>query len=322
MKLVLIINPAASSVTPGTRTVIERALTNGHDTKVIETQKRDHATEIAQQAVKDKVDAVVVLSGDGTVNEVANALVGTDTALAALPGGSTNVFCRSVNMTNDPVEATGILLHILAHEKPRSIGLGSANGRYFMMNVGIGFDAAVVERAERKSWIKRYAGHPYFALVALFQWSRTAAKRDTHFNVNFDNDKSVESFLTLCLNANPYTYMGTLPFDIAPEADFQRGLAVVSIHHKALPTMVGVLLTALKSGRRITRNSRVDYRPGVKHLEINSSSPFPYQVDGEFLGEVDKLVLEHHSNALRIFTPLDHEIDSEVAAEELPDDLG
>ncbi len=310
MKVVLIINPAASSVNPRTRLVIERALRSGHDTTVIETNKRDHATEIAEKAVHDDTDVVVVLSGDGTVNEVANALAGSKTALAALPGGSTNVFCRSVNMTNDPVEATGILLHLLANDKPRSIGLGSADGRYFLMNVGVGFDAAVVERAERKSWIKRYAGHPYFALVAMLQWGRTAAKRDADFLVNFDAENaktkpaSVESFLTLCLNANPYTYMGQLPFDIAPEANFQSGLAAISIHRRALPTMVGVLLTALKSGRRITSSSRVDYRSDIKHLRITSDKPFPYQVDGEFLGEVNELDLKHHTNALLVYAPM------------------
>ena len=79
-------------------------------------------------------DLVVVLGGDGTLNEVANGLAGTETALAALPGGSTNVFARTIGLPDDPVEATGSLLDALEAGSVRRIGLGVMNDRYFLFH--------------------------------------------------------------------------------------------------------------------------------------------------------------------------------------------
>ena len=89
-----------------------------------ETSRRSHATRLALGAAATGTDVVVVLGGDGTLNEAANGLAGTSTALAPLPGGSTNVFARSIGLPNDPIEATGVLLDALA--AGRSSGWGWA----------------------------------------------------------------------------------------------------------------------------------------------------------------------------------------------------
>ena len=105
MKVLLVVNPLASSVTGRTRVVIQKALSADHRVEVAVTQRRDHATKIAENAAKDGIDIVVVLGGDGTLNEVAHGLVDSGTAIAALPGGSTNVFARTLGVPDDPIEA-------------------------------------------------------------------------------------------------------------------------------------------------------------------------------------------------------------------------
>src|SRR5258708_4507188 len=139
MKLLFIVNTSASSVTERGRVVIQKALSADHEVTTALTSRRGHATRLAQGAASQRLDAVVVLGGDGTLNEAANGLAGSTTALGILPGGSTNVFARTIGMTNDPIEATGELLAAMAQGRRRRIGLGSVNGRYFLFHVGIGF---------------------------------------------------------------------------------------------------------------------------------------------------------------------------------------
>src|SRR4249920_1313321 len=97
-------------MTAGRRVKIQRALGDRHRLEVAETYRRGHATRLARAAAREGMDAVVVLAGDGTLNEAADGLAGSQTALAPLPGGSTNVFARAIGVADDPVEATGQLL--------------------------------------------------------------------------------------------------------------------------------------------------------------------------------------------------------------------
>ena len=185
MKVVLLVNSKASSVTPRSRVVIGKALSADHDVTVAETSRRGHATRLAQGAAASGVDVVVVLGGDGTLNEAANGLAGTGCALAPLPGGSTNVFARTIGLPNDPIEATGVLLEALARRSIRRVGLGSVNGRYFLFHTGVGFDAAVVEQVERRSGLKRYAGHPLFVYAGFDTWIRHFDRTRPRFAVQF-----------------------------------------------------------------------------------------------------------------------------------------
>src|SRR4051794_3382128 len=157
MKLLLIVNSSASSVTARARVVIQKALSADHDVTVAETSRRGHATRLAQGAANDGSDVVVVLGGDGTLNEAANGLAGSHTALAPLPGGSTNVFSRTLGLPDDPIEATGALLDSLARRSIQRVGLGCVNDRYFLFHAGLGYIAAVVEQVEQRSELKRFA---------------------------------------------------------------------------------------------------------------------------------------------------------------------
>src|SRR6476620_5597248 len=162
MRLLLVVNASASSVTARGRVVIQKALSADHSVTMAETKRRGHAMRLAQGAANDGIDVVVCLGGDGTLNEVANGVAGTATALAPLPGGSTNVFARTIGYPNDPIEATGVLVGALARRQIRRVGVGRVNGRAFLFHTGVGFDAAVVAAVEERGELKRWAGHPLF----------------------------------------------------------------------------------------------------------------------------------------------------------------
>ena len=307
MRIFLIVNPSASSVTPRTRVVIQRALATTHDLTVGETARRGHATRLAQGAVVDGFDAVVVLGGDGTLNEAANGLAGSGVPLGALPGGSTNVFARTVGYSNDPVTAVGELLDAIADGDRRSIGLGNANGRYFLFHVGIGFDAAVVEHVERRASLKRYAGHPFFVWSTLLTWARWGERREPRFAVHIPRPDGgtddVDGYLTICLNSNPYTFLGNRPFNVAPGLTFEKGFSVLTLRSLGMPTFLGVVASALMSGRHLTRHPRADFRSDVRELTVTGHGKFPYQLDGDYLGDVERLVLRHVPDVLHIYAP-------------------
>src|SRR5262245_56019881 len=123
MNLTLIVNPKASAYTPKRRALVEQTLGEGHNLTVVETTHRGHAIDLARAAAAGGAEVVVVLGGDGTINEGANGLVGTSTALASLPGGSTNVFARTIGMERKVKKAVTQLRGLLG-QQPHRIGLG------------------------------------------------------------------------------------------------------------------------------------------------------------------------------------------------------
>ncbi len=305
LRVLLIVNSSASSVTARARVVIRKAFSADHDVTLAETTRRGHATRLAQQAAVDGTDVVVVLGGDGTLNEAANGLAGTATALAPLPGGSTNVFARTIGLPNDPIEATGVLLDSLSAGSIRRIGLGSANGRYFLFHTGIGYDAEVVAQVERRSQLKRYAGHPLFVWAAVTTWFRHYDHRRPRFAVELPNGTTIDDgYFSVVLNTNPYTYLGNRPLDIAPHAGLDRGLTVVTVRSLSLLAILRVASAALQGDGALGRLRHVDIHADIDHVMIRGYGPVPYQVDGDHLGDVERLELRHEPDVLSLVVPL------------------
>lgn len=307
MKLVLLVNSRASSVTPRARVVIGKALSADHEVTVAETSRRGHATRLARGAAASGVDVVVALGGDGTLNEAANGLAGTGCALAPLPGGSTNVFARTIGLPNDPIEATGVLLDALARRSIRRVGLGSVNGRYFLFHTGVGFDAAVVEQVERRSGLKRYAGHPLFVYAGVDTWIRHYDRSRPRFAVSFPpeagDDVIDDAYLTIVLNTNPYTFLGNRPLDLAPEATLDRGLAAVTVRTMAFTRFLPIIASALGRGALLRRSRWVDHRTDLPGLTVRAYGPVPYQVDGDHLGDAEELDFRHEPDVLDLVIP-------------------
>jgi diacylglycerol kinase family enzyme len=316
MRLLLLVNASASSVTPRARVVIQKALAADHDVSIAETSRRGHASRLAQGAAADGLDAVVVLGGDGTLSEAANGLAGSTTALGILPGGSTNVFARTIGVTNDPIEATGELLGALSRRSIRRVGLGNVNGRYFLFHVGMGFDAAVVEQVERRAALKRYAGHPLFVYAAFVTWFRHYDRSRPRFAVHLGPGRDGapgrapsevidDAYFAICLKTNPYTFLGNRPLDVAPEAGFDTGLSFLTLRSLAPIPLLKVVLSALrgKGGRRLGQHRRVAYASDLHEVRVTGYGSFPYQVDGDFLGEVERLEFRYEPDALSLIVP-------------------
>ena len=304
MKVLLVVNSFASSVTARNTVIVHRRLSRGHDVEVVETNRRGHATRFAHDAVRRGVDVVIGFGGDGTLNEVATGIAGSNTALGVLPGGSTNVFARTLGMPNDPVQAVEYLANGIDAGDFRPIGLGQVNGRYFCFHTGVGFDAAVVERVEQRGSLKRWLGHPLFIWSGLTTWLTGYDRRTPHFRVHGDGGPPIDDgYFTIVLNTNPYTYLGNRPLDLSPAATLDRGLVAVTFRTMSATAILSSLAGALRGGG-VEASKHLDYRIDVERLVIEHETPFPYQVDGDALGSTTRLEFEHVPDAVRLVTPL------------------
>ena len=322
MHLVGIVNPFASSVTPRVRVKLEQRLGEHHTVEFHETHRRHHATRLAHRAARDGADGVVAIGGDGTLNEVANGLLGTETALAPIPGGSTNVFARAIGYPNDPAGAVDQLLAALRTPGTtiRPMGVGLADDRAFLFHVGIGFDAAVVERVEQRGRLKRWAGHALFVESTIETWAASSsgtfdlARTDADPADAPDADPAdapdahiaiaPDAHIAIALNIDPYTFLGNRPLNLAPEATLDAPLSIVALHDLSARSLLQVVRSSVTSADGLPHGGSITHWSGVTGATLRAETPVPYQVDGDLVGRVGELRLGHAANALRLVFPV------------------
>ena len=304
MRLLLIVNETATAVTARRRVLVQRVLGADHKLEVEETSRRGHAARIARGAALDGVDAVVVLGGDGTLSEAADGIAGTATALAPLPGGSTNVFARSIGIVYDPVQAAERLVDSLARRSYRRIGLGVAEGRRFLFHAGLGLDAAVIARVERRSFLKRYGTHPLFVAATIDTWLRHYDHRRPRFRVEVgDGERIGDSAFTIVSNQRPWAYLGKRPLMLAPQAGLDVPLAVTLFRSIDVSMLIGGVASGLNGGQRLMHHPKVVQRGDVRSVKVVGYGPFPWQVDGDYLGDTEHLSISWMPDALTIVMP-------------------
>src|SRR5437588_6041425 len=161
-RMLIIVNPYATTVSDRLKNLVVYALRGSYQVDAIDTEARDHATELCREAAHEGYDVVVAFGGDGTVNEAANGLAGTDTPLCCLPGGWTNVYCRMLGIPTDVVDATEHLLRLADDWRPRRVDVGYVNDRKFLFSAGVGLDASVVQRVDQQPRRKARMGEGYY----------------------------------------------------------------------------------------------------------------------------------------------------------------
>ena len=284
---------------------VHERLSRHHDVQVVETNRRGHATRFAEDAARRGIDVVVSFGGDGTLNEVATGIATTDTALAVLPGGSTNVFARTLGIPNDAERAADQLVSALQRDSISPAGLGRANGRFFTFHAGIGFDAAVVRRVEERAALKRYAGHPLFVLATLRTAMLDYDRKRPHFDLEFPgSDRLTGSFFSIVMNTNPYTFLGNRPFDLVPGTMMKDGLSVVTFRDLSVPHVLSTVVSALRGGG-IPEKPWLDIRTGITALTATAERAFPHQLDGDYLGEIRDIAIDWVPEAIRLVMPAD-----------------
>jgi diacylglycerol kinase family enzyme len=291
-RMLMIVNPYATTVSDRLKNLVVYALRGRYEVDAIDTEARDHATELCREAAQEGYDVVVAFGGDGTVNEAANGLAGSGTPLSCLPGGRTNVYCRMLGIPTDVVDATEHLLRVADDWRPRRVDLASVNGRHFVFSAGVGLDASVVERVDAHPRLKAQLGEWYYTWTGVQTFTRRYMMRPPRLEVEVGQERS-EGVAAIIQNAEPYTFFGNLPVHMAEGADLESGDLSGVVLERASPVDIPTIIwRALSKRARVSRHRRVRHFAGLEGLRITSRDgrPLPLQVDGDYIGEVDEAV--------------------------------
>jgi diacylglycerol kinase family enzyme len=313
MRALLVVNPKATTTSERSRDVLVRALRSQVDLSVEYTRRRGHAAVLTRAAAESGVDVVVTLGGDGTVNEAVNGLMtaadvlaGRTTApayrlpaLAVVPGGSTNVFARALGLPRDWVEGTGVILAGLRDGRHRVIGLGRADDRYFTFCAGMGLDAAVVRRVEQAR-LRGRTSTPALYVRSMIGQFFTDDRKTPPLSLERPGEPTENELGTVIIqNTAPWTYVGDRPINPNPEASFDRGLDVLAMRRLYVGSTARTV-TQLASRKADPRGRQVLRLHDQAEFTVVANRPQAFQLDGDYLGERQKVHFVSVPEALRV----------------------
>ncbi|MDQ1714184.1 MAG: hypothetical protein QOG52_689 [Frankiaceae bacterium] len=303
MRALFVVNPNATTAGASNPTVLAATLGAETDLTIVPTERRDHATEIAERAADDGVDLVIAHGGDGTVNEIVNGLMRVPAErrpmLAVVPGGHGNVFSRALGQSTDPAEVTDRLAEAIRDGVRRRISLGDVGGRFFTFAAGFGFDARVVRQVDLGRKAGRSATTPQYVAASLREYMRSTPWRRAPLTLITPSGMMTPGLhLLIVANTTPWTYLGDQPLHACPDASFDTGLDILGLRRfgpaTLAQTFAQVLTAASPRHRHLLRLHDLD---GVS---IHSHLPISVQLDGEYAGEVTTANVRAHREALTV----------------------
>jgi diacylglycerol kinase family enzyme len=291
-RMLVIVNPYATTVSDRLKNLVVYALQSRYEVEAVETEKPRHATELCREAAREGYDVVVAFGGDGTVNEAANGLAGSETPLTCLPGGSTNVWCRTLGIPRDVVDATEHLLRMADDFRPFPVDLGRAGDRHFVFSSGIGLDASVVRRVDQHPYRKARFGAWYYTQSAVATFLQEYLVKPPRVRVEV-GDRTVGAMTVVVQNSDPFTYFRARPIRLAKEAALDSGSLSLTVLKRATVLELATLIPRIFSARpeTVQRHRHVEGFDGLRGARVTALAgrPFPLQVDGDYVGEFDEL---------------------------------
>lgn len=315
----LVVNPKATATTDRTRDVLIHALADQFHLETFRTDHRGHAMELGERAVRENLDVVVTLGGDGTVNETISGMMkargdrGPDDLprFGAVPGGSANVFTRALGIPPDPVEATGAVVDALRHDRTRTIGLGRVAGRteegelydrWITFNAGLGLDAEIIHAMEEQRAAGKEASPTRYLMTTLRAFFANTDRRHPAITLEVPVEGTVDHvFLAIVQNASPWTYLGTVAVNPLPGTTWDSGLGVWAVRRMRI-------IDGMRYARRIVMSSKAGSTKSGLYVGQNlarfdavAEPPVQLQVDGEGLGAVTSARFTSHPRMLRVY---------------------
>jgi diacylglycerol kinase (ATP) len=278
MRCMLIVNPSAGPVNfqPQLPAVLTYLEDHGCSATLHQTEYAGEATQLAQQARDEGLDAVFVVGGDGTINEVVNGIAGSQVALGVLPGGTGNVWARELGLPRlSPLHLQPLVdsIQALFPCSTRRIDLGRANGRYFLQWSGLGLDAAVTYAMEPRTRTQRRMGAIGYITAGLGTAANLVGQRT---RIYIDGMRIYRRSILIVVS-NSQLYGGITR--IATDARLDDGLLDVSVFEgKGFGSIMRTFFSVL-SGLHVYDPRHTSYRGRV--IQVYADKPMPVHVDGD-----------------------------------------
>ena len=298
---VIIYNPAAGrfSVKPFINSAVKELESAGWRVEAVPTQSGAHTTEVARQAAAEKKEAVFAVGGDGTIGNVVNGLIGSETALGVVPAGTANVWSIELGLSPFTWARPWVLrrnVSLLANAPLHSIDVGMCNEFSFMMWAGIGLDALTIHSMEPRIRLEKFFTMPEYMARTIWkaaQWS------GIHLRLWADGQE-VEGQFILAVATNIRHYMGGLS-NLSPDAYIDDGLLDMWLFSGS--HLGDALQHAYNLWRGKHFTSDMARRITFKSLRVEADSPYWIQTDGEPRGSTQQTEIKVQTRKLRMLMP-------------------
>jgi diacylglycerol kinase family enzyme len=301
-QLLLLVNPRASRADADLLAVAARVLHGGFDVSTVYTEERGHAAALAREAAQEGFAVVAAAGGDGTFSEAADGLTGTDSAMACLPFGCTNVFARAIGTPRHPVTAAERLVarHSDGLLEARLVDVGTVNGRPFLCTAGIGFSASMTATAEAVPSRKATFGQLHFAAAGASELARRYLRNPPRMRVEAGG-RSAEGVTMMAQNTRALTYFGPREIRACAASGLHTGAISLTLLHRAKPRDIPPVVARLVAGH-VSSHRHVESFPSVRTGTVTAvdGQPLPFEADGEYLGESSRIELGVRPAALRV----------------------
>lgn len=317
MKYLLIANPVSgpkNDSVPLLGKAVAKIASEGHIVTLQMTEREGHGYEIAKAALESDYDVIVAVGGDGTVNEVARALVGSDKIIGIIPNGSGNGLARELRIPMDPAKA---VVTLLRHDVA-SIDTCTANGEPFFVTCGIGFDGKV-SKEFASSDTRGMGSYVREVITQYFSYE----PRQYHIFVD-NHEVTAKALVIAVANASQY---GNNAF-IAPKASMDDGELDVTVL-KEFPREEAAKIILQLFSKELAKSDYTSFYRGKK-IEIKVNKPVNYHIDGEPKPKSDHLKIEvipaslcvlHGEEKDRAKTVFDFFKDATNSLQELTEDM-
>ena len=268
--------------------------------ELAETLSGSHATSVARQAAAEHFDAVFAVGGDGTVGQVANGLVNTDTALGVLPAGTMNVWATELGLRLFEwpfgTDALAENARLLADAPVCSVDVGLCNDHAFLLWSGIGLDAMTIQQLEPRPRAEKYVSVPQY--VAATMWT-AAVWHGMDLRVWADEQR-VDGHFLMAVATNIRRYVGGLAV-LSPDAYLDDGVMDLwLVNGRTLADAIRAFFEVL-AGSHVTSEQAV--RLPFSTARVESDTPFSVQMDGDPMLAGKTVQLQVQKQALKVLMP-------------------